>query len=285
MLERVSGQRYETVIRDTLFDPLGMHSATSLQTRTTGLATGYDRDGITPIPYWHMIQRPAAAINATVRDVGALVAMLLNRGHYRQHTVLTPAELRRMETPRTSLAARNGLQFGYGLGMYSYYRNQFRFMGHGGDGDGYLSRLGYCQQLAVGYFVAINSYNPPLIRHLHRLIEDALTRDHTPAAAPPLARLDAGLLRRYSGHYVLATRRFGWQSAQRSLLVSAAEEGSLYTQEGNGERKLLLPVTAKTFRRADDNDATSGFFEDGGKLFFQDEDNWIKVAEATQFQD
>lgn len=281
VLERVSKQRYEAFIRDALFTPLEMHSATSLQARTENLATGYDHDGITPIPYWHMIQRPAAAINATPREMGALVSMLLNHGRYQQRGVLTPEEVDRIETPRTSLAARNGLRFGYGLGIYAQYRNRFRFMGHGGDGDGYLSRFAYCRQLGVGYFVTINSANPRAIGRMRREIEKQLTRDHRPPDAPPIVQLDEDLLRRYSGRYVLAARRFDWQASARSLLVGAAMDGNLYTEGSDGERQPLLAVTEHTFRRARHSEATSGFYEADGALYFQEDDNWVKVADQA----
>ena len=281
VLERVGGQSYEAVIRDALFTPLDMRSATSLQQRTTNLATGYDQDGVTPIPYWHMIQRPAAAINSSPREMAALVAMLLDYGRYRQNTVLTREEVDRIESPLTSLAARNGLRYGYGLGVYSQYRNRFRFMEHGGDGDGYLSRFAYCRDLGVGYFVTINSANPRAIGRMRRAIVDELTRDHQPGVAPPVAKLDEGTLRRYTGRYRLAAWRFDWQSAGRELLVGATPDGNLFTQDDDGERNPLLPVSQHTFRRARHNEATSGFYEADGELFFQEDDNWVKADDQA----
>ncbi len=284
VLERVSGKRYEAAIHDALLAPLGMHSATSLQERTRNLATGYDRDGVTPIPYWHMIQRPAAAINASAREMASLVSMLLNEGRYGQQSVLTPAEIARIESPRTSLSARNGLRFGYGLGMYAQYRDGFTFMGHGGDGDGYLSRFGYCRQLGIGYFVAINSANPDALGRLRRAIEAELTRAKQAPPAPPVAAPGKAWLHRYAGHYVLATWRFDWQSAsgsQRKLVVTIADDGRLFTREQSGEPETLLAVTKRTFRRTRDGGATSGFFEDGAELHFQDEENWVKVGDLA----
>ncbi len=282
VLEHVSGQDYEAVIRNALFTPLGMHSATSLPARTSDLATGYDSDGITQIPYWHMIQRPAAAINATPREMGAMVTMLLNQGRYQGRSVLMPDEIQRMESPLTSLAARNGLRFGYGLGMYPYYRNRFLFMGHGGDGDGYLSRFGYCRQLGVGYFVTINSYNGAALRRMRRAIEEQLTRDHRPPPPPPVVQLNADLVDRYTGNYALAAWRFDWQSGDRSLLVGIAADGNLYTETGSGERMPLLAVSDNTFRRANENSATAGFFEADGKLYFEEDDSWVKASNATR---
>lgn len=280
VLERVSGQDYEASVRDQLFIPLGMQSATSLQSRTRNLATGYDSDGTTVIPYWHMIQRSAAAINATPREMSAMVTMLLNDGRYRGQTVLTPEEIRRMETPLTSLAARNGLRYGYGLGMYSHYRDHFRFMGHGGDGDGYLARFGYCRQLGVGYFLTINSFNSRALRRMRRAVEEQLIRDHKSPKAPGLAKLDSELTRRYTGHYSLAAWRFGSRPPQRSLQVGIAPDGSLYTEDRSGNRTPLLAVSNNLFRRAGENSATSGFFQTDGTLYFEDDDSWVKEADA-----
>jgi hypothetical protein len=183
-----------------------------------------------------------------------------------------------MEVPLTSLSARNGLRSGYGLGLYSSYRNRFRFMGHGGDGDGYLSRFGYCRQLGIGYFVAINSYNPRALRRMRRAIEEELTRDHRPLASPPVAQLDAALKKRYTGRYALAAWRFGWHPPGRSLLVGLAANGSLYTEDASGERTPLLAVSGNTFRRAHENSATAGFFEADGALFFEEDDSWVKAS-------
>lgn len=284
VLERVSGQSYETLVQQRLFAPLGMHSATSLQERTRNLATGYDRDGETRIPYWHMIQRPAAAINARSREMAALVSMLLNDGHYKQQMVLSPAEIARMESPRTSLAARNGMHFGYGLGMYAQYRNGFLFMGHGGDGDGYLSRFGYCRQLGIGYFVTFNSASQRTLGAFRRAIEKELTRGHAPPARAPDADLSTDQLQAFTGRYAPAAWRFEWQSganrSRRSLLVSMSADGRLYTKKQDGKPEELVAVSARTFRREGDGAATSGFFRDEARLYFQGKDNWVKVKEG-----
>ncbi len=286
VLERVSGQSYEALMQERLFAPLEMDSATSLQARTRNLATGYDRDGVTPIPYWHMIQRPAAAINARSREMAALVSMLLNEGRYKQRMVLSPAEISRMESPRTSLSARNGLDFGYGLGVYAQYRNGFEFMGHGGDGDGYLSRFGYCRQLGMGYFVTFNSANQRALGAFRRAIEAELTRGHEPPAPAPIFHVSPEQLQTYTGRYAPAAWRFEWQSgtnrSHRSLLVSMSADGRLYTQEQGGKADELLAVSTHTFRRAGDGGATSGFFRDDGRLYFQDEDNWVMVEARSE---
>lgn len=286
VLENVSGQTYEGILRETVFAPLGMQSATSLFTRTNGLAAGYGHDGKTPIPYWHMIQRPAAAINIRPGEMSAIINMLLNHGRYHDQAFLTRAEVARMETPHTSLAARHGLHFGYGLGIRSYYRNGFRFYEHGGDGDGYLARLGYCRELGIGYFVVINSDHPLALTRMRAAIEYGLLKNHPALPPPPIAKLDTARLQRFSGRYALAAWRFDWsppeQMSKRELIVRVTPDGNLFTENDNGEHALLLPVDEHRFRRTHDGGATSGFYEEYGRLFFQEEENWVRIADIKE---
>ncbi|MEN8764115.1 MAG: serine hydrolase domain-containing protein, partial [Thiogranum sp.] len=118
IIERVSGQDYQRFITARLLRPLGMRSAGLVDDETTRrrLATGYDSDGRTPIPYWHMIFPPLGAINATPREMGALLELFLRRGMVGDQRLLDEASVERMERPATTLAARRGLRYGYGLG-------------------------------------------------------------------------------------------------------------------------------------------------------------------------
>jgi len=57
-----------------------MDSTTALPPSADRLARGYDSDGVTPIPYWHQIFRPFAAINSTLSDMSRLLRVLINKG-------------------------------------------------------------------------------------------------------------------------------------------------------------------------------------------------------------
>ncbi len=283
VLERVAAQSYEDTIRKNLFDPLEMRSATSLLERTSALAKGHDQSGNKPIAYWHMIQRPAAAINAKPVEMAALVTMLLNRGLHKDAAVFSAAEIDRIETPTTSIGARNGLRFGYGLGIYPYYQDGFLFFGHGGDGDGFISRFAYCRDLGLGYFVTINSANQLALDEMRWLVEETFTRGHDAPQAPAPVILGKDLLQHYSGHYRLAAWRFDWESPEsiegKRIVVRPGPGGTLVSEDADGEQDLLIAVNRRHFRRSDEQGATSGFFEEGGKLFFQENDNWVKVAD------
>src|SRR5512147_1708556 len=91
------------------------------------LATGYGTDAVTPLPYWHMLMRPFGGINSTPRDMASFVRLLLNDGSMDDRRLVNPESIARMEVPVTSLAARNGLLYGYGLGSNQKFRRGVLF--------------------------------------------------------------------------------------------------------------------------------------------------------------
>ena len=70
---------------------------------------GYDSDGISPIPYWHQIFRPFAAINTTLEDSSRLIRMLINQGELGNKVLFEPSVIARLKAATTALGARAGL--------------------------------------------------------------------------------------------------------------------------------------------------------------------------------
>ncbi len=272
-LEQITGQRYEAFVEQNVFRPLAMHSASFFLDAPTRqhLATGYDRDGVTVIPYWHMIFRPFGAINVKPREMAGFVQLLLNDGRVNGRRLLSPAAIRRMETPRTSLAAHSGLAYGYGLGNYQYVHEGFLFHGHGGDADGYLAHYAYNRDSARGYFVVINAFNGEALAEMRDLIEDYIVRDLRPRAPAP-GELDEAVLARLTGLYGPVTRRFPWtppETLAHDRLEVILDRGTLFTRNASGAKRPLLPVNAWHFRRPGEPVATIAFIENGGELYLQ----------------
>ena len=153
-------QPFEQLVQTEVFQALGMNSATLDKTDAveSDLASGYQADGKTTIPYWQMIYRAFGAINLRVDDMKPFLQLLLNSGRHQNKTLLPAKAIHRMEKPETSLAARSGLNYGYGLGNYQWFRDGYLFHGHGGDGDGYLAHYGYNRDKNLAYFVVINAF-------------------------------------------------------------------------------------------------------------------------------
>jgi len=173
VLEKATQRTFEDFVRERLLAPLGMATASLTDDAATRarLATGYAKDGRTPIPYWHILYRPAGAINASAGEMAGFVQLLLNRGRIGDRQLLREDSIDRLETPATTLAAKSGLTFGYGLGVYAHYRRGLLFHGHGGDGDGYHSYFAYNRDAGLGYFVVINVDRRGALRRMTALIE------------------------------------------------------------------------------------------------------------------
>ncbi|UCB56079.1 MAG: beta-lactamase family protein [Thiotrichales bacterium] len=282
VIERVSGRGYADFITEQLLEPLGMTSASLVEDETTRrrLATGYDTDGKTPIPYWHMIFPPLGAINATPPEMAALVELFLGRGLVGNDRLLDAASIDRMEQPVSTLGARQGLRFGYGPGLDQALHGGFVWYGHGGDGDGYLSRFGYSREADAGYFLTINAFNHEAIHQMRDRVQDYLTRDlKRPQPAP--VSVEADQLRRLTGIYVAITRRFEWQTTTQmdaDRLEVVFENGTLYTRTAKGQRELI-PVDAQLFRRESHAVATIAITEQEGDLYLQAEfGNYQRMA-------
>ncbi len=271
VLEQRSGKSFEDFIRAKVFVPLGMHSASLLRDAVTEarLAQGYDRDGSTPIPYWHVLYRPAAGLNLDPREMAPMLHMLLNRGRIGDKAFLTPAQVERLEHPRTTLAARAGVDFGYGLGIEQSQHQGHSLFGHSGDADGYLARFEYSKDSGRGYFVVITAYQSETMQAMREILQDWLIEGLPAAIAPPVAALSEASLRRLTGEYLAATARFPSLDRQPHLRV-ILRGGQLLTRDADGAQLPLLAVDAHRFRRPWDTIATTAFIaQDDGSLVLQ----------------
>ncbi len=299
VLEAVTAQSYEQWMQSQVFTPLGMHDTGLLLDPPTQarLATGYDRDAKSVIPYWHMIFRAFGGINTTPADMAKFVTMLLNQGALptasgtvdpqteatgrAQPRLLKPSSVERLEQPRTTAAARAGLRYGYGLGNYAWSREGFVFHGHGGDGDGYLAHYGYNRNIGKGYFVVINVFRHAPLRELRALLEQHLIDGQSPPPAVAAARMPTATLKALAGTYREATQRFS--GAKPDTLQITAKNGRLYTRYPGRKARALIPVDQHRFRRAEEPVASAAFSRDadGNTILQGDMGNYVRVTPAA----
>lgn len=282
VLEQAASKSYEEIIATALFKPLAMQNSSVLPPKNAPqLATGYNTDGTTVIPYWHMIFRPAAAINSTPADMSNFVQMLINKGLFRGKTIFRAHSIERMETPITTLAARHQLDFGYGIGNYQWLRDGILFHGHGGDADGYLSRFGYTRSNNSGYFLVISAFQGRSLNAMRGLIERYLIRGVEAPEAPAAAALSEAHKARVLGSYQAVTTRF--KHSEPSKLRISEQAGQLFSQHNQGDKAQLIPVKVGLYRRKDENMATIAIVDgEDGKTYFQgDLGNFVKTPEPN----
>ncbi|MFU8814392.1 MAG: serine hydrolase domain-containing protein [Pseudomonadales bacterium] len=178
VLERIGGEPFDEAVARGVFEPLGMSGA-SFQP-LPGLPSGFRADGVTPIPYLHVTFPAFGGLNASPQDMGRLLEALLNRGRVDGGRAIPEPVVERAFRAESSLGARHGLEIAYGAGVYGWVRDGHRFLGHGGDADGYLSRFGLLPEAGRGYLLGINVDDPRLFGRLRRLVERARVRGPDP---------------------------------------------------------------------------------------------------------
>ena len=272
VIEQATGKIFDQYIVEHVFKPLGMESASLLLTEKIDRtrATGYDRDGSTVIPYWHMVYRASGGLNVLPVDMARFLQMLLNNGQLDGRAVFSKIQIKRLETPKTALAAQIGLEYGYGLGIYgSLYRRHVLF-GHGGDADGYLAHLKYSRESGKAYLVVINAFNHAPLRAMQALLNDYLVEGLPQPPMPEIPALEDSVLARYTGLYHRAAVRFPREGWREKTLEVRLRDGALQTSENGINWRQLVPVNEQHFRRANEPLATAAFIPvDGERMVLQ----------------
>ncbi|WP_223789538.1 serine hydrolase domain-containing protein [Marinicella meishanensis] len=278
-LELTAKQTYEALMQQQVFKPLQMTHSDVLLTQEIKqhLITGYDRDGVTPIPFWHNIYRPFAAINTNNQDMIRWLQALLRE----DPAWLSAKQWQRWRQPTTTLAARNGLTFGYGLGVYQWQVQGHDFWGHGGDADGYLTRFGLHPASGQAYFIMINAFNHRALNAMVDRLEAQLIAGLQPPPKPLLYPVDGATLAAYVGCYRSVTSRFTGRRPQ-TLVIRRSGQG-LTAQLSGGPSRELLPVSTQHFRRPHETTATMGFYRHQGQLYYQGhEGNFVRLAATPE---
>jgi CubicO group peptidase (beta-lactamase class C family) len=135
IVQRVSGQPFEQYVAEHVFAPLGMAHSTFYQPPKKELealpSQGYGGNTTKP-PIGFEIFNPSGAggISSTAFDMGRFGQALLNGGELDGKQILKPETLKAMFTPQ--FRANDQLP-PICMGFYETWRNDLRWIGHGGD--------------------------------------------------------------------------------------------------------------------------------------------------------
>ena len=250
IVEKITGKPFEDYVREHVFDPLGMESSTFHFPRDAALlAKGYEADGVREASYDHIIVRPSGGLNSSSREMARYLRMMINRGTLDGVRLLAPETITRMETPTTTLAARAGFTYGYGLGNFTSIVNGHLFHGHNGGITGFVSTSAYSSELGVGFFASINKPSSG-IRDIATLLGKRLT-DGFEKPEGAVAALSDDELRAMTGSYQNVTPRLQLaQVLSRFFAIQRVtlEADKLFIAPLGGEKRELVPVTATSFR-------------------------------------
>ncbi|WP_432767923.1 MAG: beta-lactamase family protein [Sphingopyxis sp.] len=154
IVERVSGEPFDTYIENHIFTPLGMDHSTFRQPLPARLAPhmakGYPDVTQKPRPFEIVIPAPAGSLSASGADMGKFMIAHLNDG----------AGLMKPETARMMhdfKAPGVGPLNSMALGFYEQWVNGRRAIAHGGDTVWFHSYLWLFPDSDIGIYVSMNS--------------------------------------------------------------------------------------------------------------------------------
>jgi len=202
IIEKKTGQEYESWVRTTLFEPLGLKAITF---RNDGMAlknlvTNYS-GGESPKEekYWSILRRPAGSLNASALELMPFVQMLMNRGIYKGVKIIDSASVNRMEIPLTTLAAVAGSNEGYGLHNYTTSYKGHLFHGHDGGVNGGLAHYVYNVPLNIGFIVLVN-YADEGFNKLNDAVMEVIMKE-VPSAVPSAKEITEQDKTKWIGYY------------------------------------------------------------------------------------
>jgi CubicO group peptidase (beta-lactamase class C family) len=189
IVERVSGEPFNSYIQRHIFAPLGMTSSTFDQplpaAMAPNMATGYstwDKPG----PGFEVVDMPpAGALSSTGDDMSRFMIAQLQLGRYGGAQILQPQTAQEMHT--TIWRAFPDLN-GNALGFYQQNINGHRVVAHGGDTNFFHTDLSLFIDDNVGLFISVNARGKDAMgEFLRDRLFTAFADRYFPAAAPPPA--------------------------------------------------------------------------------------------------
>jgi CubicO group peptidase (beta-lactamase class C family) len=153
VVQTVSGQSYESYVKEHIFAPLDMHNSYASQDEAlrNGMASGYHWWFGLPFAVTLSYNRgdlPAGYVISSAEDMGHFLIAQMNSGRYGNTSILSPEGVDLMHTepfPDT-----------YGMGWFLDEVDGHTIIGHEGGSFNFQSALFYDPQERVGVFMVAN---------------------------------------------------------------------------------------------------------------------------------
>ncbi len=191
VIEAITGQSWEQVIRERLFEPLGMRTANCSAVDaelSANHATPHRRsaDGrIDPIAWLNLdAEGPGGSVNAPVCELSAWIRFQLGKGEFEGRRLVSWSSLGETHTPQVTvrpeeddrevLAAMQSTQQSYGMGWSITDYRGHRFHSHGGAIDGFRSNVALLPDAESGVAVLVNCGPTNAHMAVRNLVLDAL---------------------------------------------------------------------------------------------------------------
>jgi CubicO group peptidase (beta-lactamase class C family) len=211
IVERVSGEPFDTYVERHIFAPLHMAHTTFRQPLPAHFAAdaskGYMQDNVPPNAFELVTTAPAGSVSATGADMANFMIAHLQDGRFGNAQILRPEIARLMHTP--AVPAQSGFD-ALAHGFFHGHRNGQLVIGHGGDTVVFHTDMNLLPDSGVGIFVNFNSRgeNGAVYSARDRLFDLFMDRYFPAAQAkdPPAIASAAEHARAIAGRYESSRR-------------------------------------------------------------------------------
>jgi CubicO group peptidase (beta-lactamase class C family) len=186
LVERVSGQSFDSYVEKNIFEPLGMTHASFRQPLPPELlalaGNGYRVASEPPKPYEYVLPAPAGSLATTATDMAKFMIAHLQDGEYHGKRILEAKTAEQMHTSATTMVPPLNRMM---LGFYEQDYNGHRVISHGGDTQWMHSYLHLFLDDHVGLFMSFNSLgHEAAAGHLRQALFDQFADRYFPGPWP-----------------------------------------------------------------------------------------------------
>ena len=277
LIDKVSGERFESYLDNQLLAPLGMADSTFAFTTQEGegadssLAWGHIDNG-ERYPAAPVFLRPAAQFTTTAPDLGRFAEFLMSDGSIGGREFVGAELMAARGKPVGTLAANGGLIAGYALGLGRRDRHGVVGYCHAGNIVGFSAMLCVYPQEKKAFAYSVNTDSETAdYGRVAEVLVDALDLEAAHAPASVDAGYDPAV---WEGYYVLRPNRFSAFVYLDTLFGArrighAGENIVLVPMLGVG--RVLRPTGPRLFS-AEDRATTSHVLHrgDGGEYLYSD---------------
>ncbi|MES2892303.1 MAG: serine hydrolase [Bacteroidota bacterium] len=236
IIGKVSGKPYETYLKETFFDPLGMkntgvyHNGISLAPEAKGYSRG--TNGYESAINWDMSWAGAAgALYSTLDDL-LKWNIALHNGN-----VLTQKSFAAAVTPVTlSTGKAPSMRYGYGLGLNNY--RDIDIIGHSGGLHGFITQLSYYPKEKLTVVMFSNSSDPEVNFDPNKIAEAFLWERLAKQQTYQESNVKPGDLNQYTGNF---------QIPNVGVLMITSGSDKLYAQLGGQAKYQVFPSSKDEF--------------------------------------
>jgi CubicO group peptidase (beta-lactamase class C family) len=186
LVQRVSGQSFDSYVEKNIFEPLGMTHASFRQPLPPQLlalaGNGYEVASGPPKAYEYVMPAPAGSLAATATDMAKFMIAHLQDGEFNGKRILEARTAEQMHTSATTIVPSLNRML---LGFYEQDYNGHRVISHGGDTQWMHSYLHLFLDDHVGLFMSFNSQgHEGAVGHLRQALFDQFVDRYFPGPWP-----------------------------------------------------------------------------------------------------